>query len=68
MTDQPDPAAAATRQAAAAALLAAEHLARAVASARTAGIVVDPEVFEASAVVFSWAAWLAGEASTKAGP
>ena len=62
MTDQPNAAAAALRQAAAAALLAAEHLARAVASARTAGIVVDTEVFEASATVFSWAAWLAGRA------
>jgi hypothetical protein len=37
---------------------AAEAFARAVAAARTAGVVVDDEVFECSATVTSWATWL----------
>ena len=67
MSDQPDEAAAALRQAAAAALGAAEHLARAVVMAKAAGITVDDELFEASATLFSWAGWLAGRVP-KEGP
>jgi hypothetical protein len=64
---QPDPAAAARRQAAGDAQLAAEHLARAVASAKAAGLVVDAELYEASATLFSWASWLGG-AGAQDGP
>jgi hypothetical protein len=36
----------------------AEDLARAVAVARTAGVIVDDEIYQCSAAVTSWAAWL----------
>jgi hypothetical protein len=43
--------------------VAAETLNRAVAKARTAGLLVDDEVFECAAAVNSWAAWLAAQAT-----
>lgn len=47
---------------------AAEDLNHAVAVARTVGIVVDDEIFECSAAVGRWAAWLAARASQQEGP
>ena len=47
---------------------AAEDLNHAVAVARTAGIAVDDELYQASAAVGRWAAWLAARASQQEGP
>jgi hypothetical protein len=47
---------------------AAEDLAHAVAVARTAGIEVDDELYQASAAVETWASWLAARAAQRGGP
>jgi hypothetical protein len=57
----PDPAG--LRQAAGHAAIAADALARAVASAAAAGVVADDEILECSAMLTSWASWLAARAA-----
>jgi hypothetical protein len=61
MPARPDPGE--LRSVAVLARAAAEDLAHAVAAARTAGVVVDDEIFECSAAVTSWAAWLDARAT-----
>ncbi|HEY2957375.1 MAG TPA: hypothetical protein VGM21_04065 [Actinomycetota bacterium] len=62
----PDPAE--LRQAASHAAIAADAFARAVASAATAGVVADDEILECSAMLESWASWLAARAAQREGP
>jgi hypothetical protein len=64
-TARPDPVL--LRIVAADATAAAETLSRVITKAVTAGLVVDAEVFECSATLTSWAAWVAASAAQQDG-
>jgi hypothetical protein len=66
MTTRPNPAD--LRRVAGQAEAVAESLSRVIASALTAGVTVDSELFECSATVLSWANWLAARAAQQNGP